>query len=99
MKKHVTTFLILCFLSILSTACTDTVVDRIKASGDGKSIETAYKVHTIEEEYMLLTHLKIAPLVQKLTIINGEFYDVFSLNNQSIYFKLLKKSNTKTIEI
>ena len=69
-------------------------IEKILKSGDGKSIETAYKVNSVEEEYGLLRHLKLTPNMQKLHIKNGYFYDEIKTNAKTIYFKLITKKLT-----
>ena len=64
---------------------------RILNSGNGRSIQTAYEVYTIDEEYKLLRFLKLTPIIQKLEIENGIFYDSFKIDSKTIYFKVLQK--------
>jgi hypothetical protein len=73
---------------------------RIMNSGDGRSIETAYEVYSIDEEYKLLRYLKLTPIIQKLQIENGVFYDSFKIDSRTMYFKVLsKKSSSETQSI
>lgn len=65
---------------------------RIMKSGNGRSIETAFEVYTIEEEYKLLRFLKLTPIIQKLEVKDGVFYDSFKLDSRTIYFKMLSKT-------
>ncbi len=67
-------------------------VIKIMKSGDGKTIETAYKVNSVNEEYDLLRYLKLKPVMHKLYIKNGDFYDAIKTNSKTIYFKLIKKA-------
>jgi hypothetical protein len=67
---------------------------RIMKSGNGRSIETAFEVYTVEEEYKLLRFLKLTPIMQKLDIKDGVFYDSFKIDSRTIYFKVLSKSKT-----
>lgn len=65
------------------------VISRILKSGNGKSIQTAYQVHSIDEEYQVLTFLKLNPKAQKSQVDNGELYDCFTINSKkTIYFKI-----------
>ncbi|MDQ5930664.1 MAG: hypothetical protein QG594_2452 [Bacteroidota bacterium] len=65
---------------------------RIMKSGNGCSIETAFEVYTIEEEYKLLRFLKLTPIIQKLEVKDGVFYDSFKIDSRTIYFKMLSKT-------
>jgi hypothetical protein len=91
---------ILLFLSISVMAFISTPpikINRILKSGNGKSIETAYKVDSVEEEYDLLRFLKLNLIMQKLYIKKGYFYDTIITNKNTIYFKIVtKKLNTKS---
>jgi hypothetical protein len=64
---------------------------RIMHSGNGRSIETAFEVYTIDEEYKMLRFLKLTPIIQKLDIKDGIFYDSFKIDSITIYFKVLSK--------
>jgi hypothetical protein len=66
-------------------------IKKILCSGDGKTIESAYNVHTIDEEYDVLEFLKLKPIVQKLQIEEGCFYDIIKTQTKTIYFKIIKK--------
>ena len=48
----------------------------IQNSGDGKTAQIAYEVYSVEEEYKLLKHLKLAPKMQSLSSIDGNYYDI-----------------------
>ncbi|WP_395058958.1 hypothetical protein [Flavobacterium sp.] len=72
-------------------------INRILKSGNGKSIETAYKVDSVEEEYDVLRFLKLNPIMQKLYIREAYFYDAIITNKGTIYFKIVtKKLTTKS---
>ncbi|MDR7211427.1 hypothetical protein [Flavobacterium piscis] len=71
---------------------------RIMKSGNGRSIETAFEVYTIDEEYKMLHFLKLTPIMQKLQIENGVFYDSFKIDSRTIYFKVLSKQKKSTPE-
>ncbi len=89
------TFLILLLsLKMLASPTQDIPKDiiRILNSGNGQSFETAFEVYTIDEEYKLLRFLKLTPIIQKLDIRDGVFYDTFKIDTKTIYFKLLSKS-------
>jgi G3E family GTPase len=62
---------------------------RIIKSGNGRSIETAFEVYTVEEEFKLLRFLKLTPIMQKFDIKDGVFYDSFKTDSRTIYFKVL----------
>jgi hypothetical protein len=68
---------------------------RIMNSGNGRTIETAFEVYTVEEEYKLLRFLKLTPIIQKLDIKNGYFYDAIQTKNNTIYFKIIKRQLPK----
>lgn len=65
---------------------------KLMQSVNGRCIETAFKVYTVEEEYKLLRFLKLTPIIQKLDIKDGVFYDSFKIDSRTIYFKVLSKT-------
>ena len=65
-------------------------IQRIINSGNGQSIKTAYQVYSIDEEYELMRYLNLKPVMQKLYIEDGIFYDALITNTKTIYFKLIK---------
>lgn len=91
-----------CFSTYLSFGINPPAnITRIINSGNGKTIETAYKVNSVDEEYELLRYLNLKPIMQKLYIKNGNFYDAIKTDNKIIYFKVvtkkLKKYSQETI--
>jgi hypothetical protein len=66
-------------------------IHKIMNSGNGRSIETAFKVNNVDEEYDLLRYLKLVSIYQKLIIIDGYFYDAVQTKNNTIYFKIIKR--------
>ncbi|WP_444660158.1 hypothetical protein [Flavobacterium columnare] len=96
-----TLLILLLSLKVFATPNQDVPKDiiRIMNSGNGRSIETAFEVYTVEEEYKLLRFLKLTPIIQKLDIKDGVFYDSFKIDSRTIYFKVLsktKKTSPKT---
>lgn len=65
---------------------------RMMKSGNGRSVETAFEVYTVDEEYKMLRFLKLTPIIQKLDIKEGVFYDSFKIDTRTIYFKMLSKN-------
>lgn len=66
-------------------------IGKILASGNGRTIETAFKVNTVDEEYDVLQYLKLVSLNQKLIVRDGYFYDAIQTKNKIIYFKIIKR--------
>lgn len=66
-------------------------INRILNSGNGRSIETAFKVNNVDEEYDLLRYFKLVSISQKLIIIDGYFYDAIQTKSNTIYFKIIKR--------
>lgn len=60
-------------------------------TGDGQSIKTAYKVNSVDEEYDVLRYLKLKPIMQKLYMKDGNFYDAITTKSKTIYFKIVTK--------
>lgn len=54
----------------------------IVASGDGKTIKTAYKVISIPEEYMTLWYLGFRPGDQSVTESGGLYYDMMKVKHR-----------------
>ena len=91
MKK----IIVICFiLNSLITFGNNPPIDIVKImkSGNGQSIETAYKVYSVDQEYELLHYLKLKPVMQKLHIKVGDFYDAITTTTKTVYFKIIKKS-------
>lgn len=74
-------------------------INKIMASGNGRSIETAFQVNTVDEEYDLLRFLKLTPILQKLLIKDGYFYDEIKTQTNTVYFKIIKKQLPKKAKI
>lgn len=66
-------------------------ITKIMKSGDGQSVKTAYEVNSVDEEYELLDYLKLKPIMQKLIVKDGFFYDAITTNVKVIYFKIKTK--------
>ena len=72
-------------------------IKKILVTGDGKSIETANKVNSVNEQYLLLDYLKLKSLSQKLIIKDGFFIDAIHTNSKIIYFKIIDKKLLKKV--
>ncbi len=70
-------------------------INKIMASGNGLTMETAFKVNNVDEEYDLLRYLKLVSINQKLIIIDGYFYDAIQTKSNTIYFKIIKRQLRK----
>lgn len=66
-------------------------INRIMNSGNGRSIETAFLVTSVEEEYKLLRFLKLTPISRKVQMEEGSFYDAIQTKSNIIYFKIIKR--------
>jgi hypothetical protein len=70
------------------------LIDSIRSSGDGKSIEKAWVVINVHEEYVLLRVLGFRPSEQSLLQKDGHAYDVMKVKNtedgaeQTFYFNV-----------
>ena len=70
------------------------LIDSIRNSGDGKSLETAWVVINVHEEYVMLRALGFRPSQQSLVNQNGHSYDVMKVKNaedgteQTFYFNV-----------
>jgi hypothetical protein len=70
------------------------LINSIRNSGDGKSLETAWVVINVHEEYVLLRVLGFRPSGQSLVNQNGHSYDVMKVKNaedgteQTFYFNV-----------
>ena len=70
------------------------LVNSIRNSGDGKSLETAWVVINVHEEYVMLRVLGFRPSQQSLVNQNGHAYDVMKVKNaedgteQTFYFNV-----------
>ena len=75
------------------------LLNSIKSKGDGKSMETAFHVISINEEYGLLRSLGLRPIKQALMQDKGHFFDALTVvdpqtNQQSmVYFNVDKPFN------
>jgi hypothetical protein len=58
------------------------LLDSLRGSGDGKSIDTAYEVVTMAEERMLLSYLKLREVGQALIQSKGHQYDEITGRNE-----------------
>lgn len=77
------------FLMNTNTVASD--INKILKSGDGKTIQTAYIVNSVDEEYDVLRHLNLKPISQKLYLKDGNFYDAINTGSQTIFFKVATK--------
>jgi hypothetical protein len=71
----------------------DGFLNEIAKTGDGKSIETAFKVISLSEEYAMLSALSLKMNGQSLMNKDGHSVDVFSTTKQSgdkvtVYFNI-----------
>jgi hypothetical protein len=70
------------------------LINSIRNSGDGKSMETAWVVITVHEEYVVLRVLGFRPSQQSLVNQNGHAYDVMKVKSvedgteQTFYFNV-----------
>jgi hypothetical protein len=70
------------------------LIDSIRSSGDGKSIEKAWVVINVHEEYVVLRVLGFNPSQQSLVQKNGHAYDVMKVKSakdgteQTFYFNV-----------
>jgi hypothetical protein len=70
------------------------LIDSIRNSGDGKSLEKAWIVITVHEEYVLLRVLGFMPSEQSVMHKDGHSYDVMKVKNaedgteQTFYFNV-----------
>lgn len=70
------------------------LIDSIRNSGDGKSMETAWVVVTVHEEYVVLRALGFKPSGQGLLEKDGHSYDQMKVKNaedgteQTFYFNV-----------
>jgi hypothetical protein len=70
------------------------LINSIRNSGDGKSIETAWVVISVHEEYVLLRVLGFQPSEQNLVHKDSHSYDVMKVKNaedgtgQTFYFNV-----------
>jgi hypothetical protein len=90
MKTLFKLFLLLFSYSLLSIASPIDIGSILK-TGDGKSLKTAYKVNSVNEEYDVLRYLNLKPIMQKLYIKDGVFYDEITTNSKTIFFKVINK--------
>jgi hypothetical protein len=71
----------------------DLILQSIILSGDGKSLDTAYEVINIIEEYAVLEHLALEKGDQDLIEKDGRFYDLIISKNtegesRNVYFDI-----------
>jgi Domain of unknown function (DUF4919) len=72
----------------------DGLIKSILSSGDGKSQETAFKVISTDEEYVILRVYGLIPQSQSLLSANGHYYDRLDAVNRetnekvSLYFNI-----------
>ncbi len=70
------------------------MIDSIRSSGDGKSIEKAWVVIKVHEEYVVLRVLGFNPSQQSLVQKDGHAYDVMKVKStedgteQTFYFNV-----------
>src|SRR5271157_175297 len=70
------------------------LINSIRNSGDGKSLETAWVVINVHEEYVMLRALGFRPSQQSLVNQNGHSYDVMKVKRvedgteQTFYFNV-----------
>jgi hypothetical protein len=98
MKIILITILLLHSLAVLSSNLPADIV-RIMKSGNGRTIETAFLVNSVDEEYDLLHFMKLKPIFQKLHIKDGYFYDAIQTNTHIIYFKIITRKLPKKAKI
>ncbi|MCI0665340.1 MAG: DUF4919 domain-containing protein [Acidobacteria bacterium] len=70
---------------------TEGLLNSIKSKGDGKSIETAFHVISINEEYALLRSIGLRPFQQSLQEVKGGHFDTLKVvdpltNQQSVVY-------------
>ena len=74
----------------------DGLMHSILASGDGRSFATAFVVVSVDEEYAVLRHYRLASQKQDLVTDNGHSYDVLtaqphdSQDEATVYFNIDK---------
>lgn len=72
------------------------LLNSIKGKNDGKTMDTAFQVISINEEYGLLRSLELKPIKQELLKEKGHYFDALTVvdpktNQQSvIYFNVDK---------
>ena len=80
---------------------TDGLLNSIKSNGDGKSVDSAYEVISINEEYGLIRSLGLRPIRQALVENKGHRYDAVTVvdpqtgKESVIYFNVDKPFNWK----
>ncbi len=74
----------------------DGLMKSILASGNGRSFETAFVVISVDEEYSVLRHYRLAPDKQDLVHSGGHSYDVLTARTRdthdeaTVYFNIDK---------
>lgn len=74
-------------------------IQAILKSGNGKTIQTAYEVNSVDEEYVVLDFLKLKSIGQKLFIKDGFFIDAIQTSTKTIYFKIIEKKLIRKINV
>lgn len=59
------------------------LLNAILRSGNGRTVESAFQVVHIREEYDTLNFLRLEPVGQALSEHDGRFYDVITVNGQN----------------
>lgn len=78
----------------------DGLLNSIKSNRDGKSVDSAYEVISINEEYGLIRSLGLRPIKQALVPDKGRHFDAITVVDQTgkesvIYFNVDKSFNWK----
>ena len=97
MKTLLVSTLLVFSASFANASFPPTRIIEILNSGDGKTAQTAFEVYSIEEEYQLFDYLKSNPSLQMLSIIEGQTFDVFLVNDTSVFFKLVSKPKVQSV--
>ena len=76
------------------------LLNSIKGKNDGKSVDTAYEVISINEEYGLIRSLGLRPIKQGLVQEKGHSYDAITVvdpegKESTLYFNIDKSFNWK----
>ncbi len=66
------------------------LIDAIKASGDGKTEESAYVVNSVDDEYIFLNILNVGKdFTRKTKPLAEDIMDVWEKDNNKIYIKII----------
>jgi hypothetical protein len=73
----------------------DGLMRSILASGNGREVKTAFVVISVEEEYAVLRHYRLASGLQSLVTVGGHSYDVLTAQTDTneeatVYFNIDK---------